>query len=191
MALSKQQQNMAAAGIMAVLAVGALFIYVIKPMNLRIDGKVNELSKIYREISSLDAKARQLDTLKRQNEILTEELKRTEKRLPSKAELANMLRYINETTQISAINVQSFRPLSRDQKQYFEIIPFAMDVTGSYHNMAQFINTINQAERIISVKDMVMNNAGTAETVTSETLRCSFTIMTLSLIHISEPTRPY
>ena len=164
MALAKQQQNIVVGVITIAFVLFAFFKWMIIPQNQRISSKRGQLKEVENKIEKLREKALQRDLLERQNEILKLELAQSEKQLPSKDEIANLLRYLTETSQISGINITNFNPSQKQKKQYYSELVFGIDMTATYHSLAQFLNTINQAERIISTRNVSIKSSGKQET---------------------------
>lgn len=163
MAMSKQQQNIVAVAVMVVIGLGAFVHYMLMPMSKRINEKVTELKKTNSKIMELSGKAKQQGQLERQIDLLRRELAESEKALPSKEEIANLIRYINETAQITGVELKTFRPQNVKREQYFSELPYALEIDASYHSLAQFINTVNQAERIITTRDLSLNQLTSGE----------------------------
>lgn len=173
MALTKNQQNIVGGVIFAV----AILIFIIwkfyMPMGEKIKKLESQLSGLDQKISSMKTKARQLDKLQAEKEMLMLEVQESQKQLPKSAEIDDLLRYITETAQGIGIFMGQFNPGNKVQKNYYTEIPITLTTKCTYHTLARFLVELTQSERIIYARNVKMNRGSEEFTISS-----NFTLVT-------------
>ena len=130
----------------------------------------------------LDAEKRLVD--------FREELKNLERQfndlkvvLPDKRDVADMLRRIQTLATQSSLVVKVFRPQAVVSKQLHQEWPMALELDGSYHDLARFFDHVSKVPRIINVggiaikgkpaKDVVADSA----TITAQCTATTFVLL--------------
>jgi len=181
MAMTNEQKNMAGGALMLVAGLWAFFYYIIAPQNRSIDQKRTTIEETVSKIHDLKRKAQKMEALERENQMLTLELAASEKQLPSKDDIANLLRYVTETAQATGVEIVSFQPNTPSSREYFTELAFNIDMKAGYHSLAQFLNTVNQAERIIAARSLRVGVWGGADKGSPQTISANFSIVTYML----------
>ncbi|MFH1283221.1 MAG: type 4a pilus biogenesis protein PilO [bacterium] len=180
MAIGKEQQNLIAGVFIIIGGIFAFFYFVYMPLNKEVGEKVGKLKEVYSKIEELSSRVGQEELLVRKIEILRLELGESEKQLPSKEEVASLIRYLTEVSQSNGVIIKSFQPLKPDVKQYYTELVYGIELAGSYHSVAHFINTINQTERIISSRDLAIRDSSIKEG-SGDTVACTLQVVTFML----------
>ncbi|MEO5824148.1 MAG: type 4a pilus biogenesis protein PilO [Vicinamibacteraceae bacterium] len=129
----------------------------------------------------LDAERRLVD--------FREELKQLERQfndlkvvLPDKRDVADMLRRIQTLATQSSLVVKVFRPQAVVSKQLHQEWPMALELDGTYHDLARFFDHVSKVPRIINVGSIAIKGKPSTNTVgdgTTITAQCTATTFVL------------
>ncbi len=116
--------------------------------------EAQELSLI-EDFDRRQKKANSLEQLKEQlasiREIFTELLRR----LPTEAEVADLLRDISLTAQANGLDVKLFQlQPERSGKQFYKELPINLRLTGTYAALGNFVSDVSKMERIVTQHDI-------------------------------------
>jgi type IV pilus assembly protein PilO len=89
---------------------------------------------------------------------LHESLKQAKRELPSSSEIPGLVKAISSTAKKSGLEVRKFQPLPEVRKEYVAEIPVALEVAGSYHEVAMFFDQLSRMSRIVYVRDITMSD---------------------------------
>ncbi|MFC1610150.1 type 4a pilus biogenesis protein PilO [Myxococcota bacterium] len=92
---------------------------------------------------------------------LQQDLNLARAQLPDQAEDAQLLAQLGNKGRQSGLMIDRFQPQGEKQKDFVAEIAFAMDVRGSYHEIATFIDSIGKLDRIVNVTDISMTTPST------------------------------
>lgn len=118
--------------------------------------------KEYREIESQRAeKQAYLDNLTKYEarfKKLQEDLDIARSLLPDDPDVPQLLAKLGNEGRRAGLLIQTFQPKSEQQKEFFREISFGMAVEGSYHEIANFIDSVGQLDRIVTVNNLSMTS---------------------------------
>ena len=106
-----------------------------------------------------------------------------EKQLPSKAEMSALLSDINQAGLGRSLQFELFRPGQVIIKDYYAELPIAVRVTGSYHDLGEFVGDVAQMPRIVTLNDIAI------ETQKEGVLKFDATAMTYRYLDDEEVAR--
>lgn len=89
---------------------------------------------------------------------LTEELKRALKQLPDDREIPALLKDISTKGKKVGLEVKTFNPLSEVTREFVAEVPVALEVEGSFHEVAMFFDRLSKMNRIVYVQDLEMTS---------------------------------
>jgi len=117
-----------------------------------------KLSVLESETSTLDAKRTQVriraadrDKFEEELQSLTTNLKNALKELPNKREIPDLLKRISLVGNKVGLEVQKFQPLPERLMEYYAEVPVALEVVGTFHEVAMFFDQLSKLGRIVSV----------------------------------------
>lgn len=133
---------------------------------LIIQGKRTELQqaeaqeiKLKQEIEGMQAKANNLEELRKQIETIEETLKTIlDRALPKKTEVDALLDSISEKGMGNGVKFQLFKPLGEKVSGAIAEYPVQMKVTGAYHEFGGFISDVAALPRIVTVHDIAITD---------------------------------
>jgi type IV pilus assembly protein PilO len=102
--------------------------------------------------------------------------------LPDKRDVADMLRRIQTLATQSSLVVKVFRPQAVVSKQLHQEWPMAIELDGTYHDLARFFDQVSKVPRIINVGSIGIKAKTAADSVASGssiTAQCTATTFVL------------
>jgi type IV pilus assembly protein PilO len=108
----------------------------------RLEVTANKLQEFQREVQLLEAK---LDTLKRI--------------LPPEKETPDVMKKVQALAAQSFLTIKRFTPAPVQQKEFYQEIPYTVDVDGSYHNLGLFFDRVGRLSRLVNVGDLKVKAA--------------------------------
>ena len=152
---------------------------------------VSNLESQYRQLESERAeKQAYVDNLAkyeaRLNE-LQESLNQAREQLPDDPDVPQLLAQLDNRARQAGLAISRFEPKGETAKDFYAEINFAMDVRGSYHEIATFIDSVGKLDRIVNVMSIKMDAPTTASQ--KVVVRSDFTIKAYRFIEAA-PAKP-
>jgi len=85
---------------------------------------------------------------------LTAELRRAEARLPDEREIADLLSNIAASGRAVGLDITLFRQKPEQYSDFYAQVPVQMEMRGSFHEVAQFLDRVRQLDRIVNIGDI-------------------------------------
>lgn len=85
---------------------------------------------------------------------LTSDLRQALRELPNDREIPEFLKRISQVAKKVGLEIRRFQPMSESLREYYAEVPVALQVTGSYHEVAMFFDRLSKLNRIVYVKDI-------------------------------------
>jgi type IV pilus assembly protein PilO len=76
------------------------------------------------------------------------------RQLPETTEVESLLVDVSQTGLASGLEVKKFRPSAEQKKGFYAELPIAIEVVGSYHQLATFISGLAALPRIVTISDL-------------------------------------
>lgn len=165
-----------------------LFIFLIySPKKKEINGLTISISKLDNEIATGEVKARKLEQLKAENELLKAKLAKLQEQLPEEQEVSVLLKQLSDLGLKSGLEILLWKPGTRNvgpNRLYLEV-PVNVEVTTGYHSLGIFFSHISRLPRIVNIKDINLDTkAGKKQAVGLITAK--FTALTFAAIPAEE-----
>jgi type IV pilus assembly protein PilO len=135
------------------------FYYV--PTKEKINILNEEVKKLDLEIQKYEDMARKTAILETQMGQRQEFLERIKKILPSEKEIPDILRQVSDLAKENSLEVITFEVDKEVPQDYYNIIPLKMEIQGRLSNVMNFLNSIENLQRLIalnSIKFQVKKN---------------------------------
>ncbi len=81
------------------------------------------------------------------------------RQLPEKTDVESLLVDVSQTGLASGLEVNKFKPSEEEKKGFYAELPIALEVIGSFHQMATFISGIAALPRIVTISNMKLEPA--------------------------------
>ena len=76
------------------------------------------------------------------------------RQLPETTEVESLLVDVSQTGLAAGLEIKKFKPSAEEKKGFYAELPIALEVSGSYHQLATFISGIAALPRIVTISDM-------------------------------------
>ena len=164
--------------IVLILALAGMWYWIYqKPRN-------EELASINVKNDRLRIQLRQAETVKAQYEQYQRDLAEIDRRLldlqsilPTEKEAAAFLRTVQEMAGSSSLKINLFRPRALVAHDFYFDWPVEVKLEGNYHGLGRFFESLGQAQRIVDVPLITINNISN-QTNPSWTLIATGTVRT-------------
>jgi type IV pilus assembly protein PilO len=137
-----------------------------------LSGQVDEINVGQQEEEKLKetfkqkvAQSNSLDALKEQRKLVLQFVARMEKQLPSKSEMAGIVTDINNAGAGRGLTFDSFKVGQVVAKDYYAELPIDIKLTGSYHDLGEFVSDVAKLSRIVTLNNLAINTNKDAKLV--------------------------
>ena len=113
--------------------------------------KENELKEEFKVKASQAAK---LELYKEQLSEMEASFGALLRQLPETTEVESLLVDVSQTGLAAGLEVKKFKPSAEEKKGFYAELPIALEVSGSFHQLATFISGIAALPRIVTISDM-------------------------------------
>ena len=115
------------------------------------------------EFRTKHAKAVNLDLYKQQLADIEKSFGAMLRQLPGKTEMQNLLVDISQSGTATGLSQELFQPMPVENRDFYAEVPIKIRLTGSYHQMGEFVSAIAGLPRIVTLHDVSIRNAGTKD----------------------------
>src|SRR5438045_369135 len=173
------------AGVVVMLSV-ANWYFMIDPMMTQITQKQGQLRTLEDELIQKQSIANNLAQFKHEKEILERRLAQALTELPNEANIDELIRSLSEIGTKSGLTINSIDPQAEQRQSFYASIPIVMAVTGNYHEIGVFLDSLSKLARIVHVTNIKMAGAR----FTNEKLVVSSTYVATTFRFVPEATAP-
>ena len=152
--------------------------------------KTNEIRSLEADIAQQQAKIREndskikkLDQLRAEVKSLQERLKILTEQLPPESEVSGLLRQIQGLVNKAGLSLKLWKPDKRraHASGMYEEIPISLKLTGGYHNVALFFDSVSKLTRIVNMLNVKMDQPKLGRSGTME-INIDCTAMTFAAV---------
>jgi type IV pilus assembly protein PilO len=114
-------------------------------------------SQVTQQRSDLDNKRGKTNAraqAERELRDLTAELKRAQARLPDQREIADLLSSVAASGRAAGLEIVLFRQKPEVYHDFHAEVPVEMQMRGTYHDVALFLDRVKRLDRIVNVTDI-------------------------------------
>ncbi|GAB4536759.1 MAG: hypothetical protein Fur0020_04990 [Thermodesulfovibrionia bacterium] len=175
----------------SVIIIVLFIILIYSPKKKEIQKLTSAISKLDNEIATGEVKARKLDQLKAENELLKTRLAKLQEQLPEEQEVSTLLKEVSELGLKSGLEILLWKPASKNvgaEKLYMEI-PVSIEVTTGYHNLGVFFSHISKLPRIVNIKDINLSSSKGGKKGGGNLISAKFTAVTFAGIPPEEKAK--
>ena len=180
-------------GAFAALSAIGVFIfyrYVEAPARAEMVGRESQLKALEADVEKGRETARQLPEFRAQVDELEARLTNLRAVLPEEKDAGDLLRRLQTVATQSNLQIKSFKPSATVTKELHAEWPISLELDGTYHNLAQFFDTVGKFTRIVNITDVDIQDkpAAAAEANSNITAKCVAT--TFVLLDKPAPPKP-
>ena len=139
-------------------------------------------------IAKGSATANQLNQFRQQVAELEARLESLKAVLPEQKDVADLLRRIETLARQSNLAIQGFKPAPSVTKQLHAEWPIALQLDGTYHNLAMFFDRVSKFSRIINVSNITIRAKEKPQPNSTISVVCVAT--TFVLLDTAKPAAP-
>lgn len=117
----------------------------------RYNGLTNELARAQ---ESKEAYQKDLDEKTRREQLSLQQ----KKILPDDPEMPAFLQALQNTATISGAELTSWSPADEIPQEFYARVPMKLTLKGKFHQIAKFVYTVGQLDRIINIENIQLKN---------------------------------
>ncbi len=143
-------------GVVVALVLIALGYYVANrfwftPLERQISNQNNRITELDSQIRQGEAAEAQEEQFQARVERLTGELDKLLDILPERRNVHEIMDQVRRLAQQEDFTIVRFQPRAEVEKEYFNEWPIAINLEGTYHNLARFFDRLSRYERIFNI----------------------------------------
>lgn len=119
----------------------------------------NEEQTLRQEFRTKQAKAVNLDLYKQQLDEIQKSFGTMLRQLPGATEVADLVRDISTTTAQAGLRQDVLKKLPEEPKEFYALVPIQIRLTGSYHQMGDWVSSIAALPRIVTLHNVSIKQA--------------------------------
>lgn len=119
-----------------------------------LEKKRAEEATLKTDFETKQSKAASLDAYRAQMAEMEETFGTMLRQLPNKNEVADLLIDITQTGLASGLEFELFQPKPEAPKEFFAELPIMLKVTGTYHQVGEFVSGVAGLPRIVTLQDI-------------------------------------
>src|SRR3954451_25123748 len=169
-----------------VLLTAANWYFMVDPMQVQITQRQSQLRALEDELIQKQSIANNLAQFKHEKEILERRLAQALTELPNEANIDDLIRSLAEIGTKSGLTINSIDPQPEQRQSFYASIPIVMSVTGNYHEIGVFLDSLSKLGRIVNATNIKMGQAR----VTAEKLVVNATYVATTFRFLQEATQP-
>ena len=168
--------------------IGGFYWFYAAPAQAEMLVREQKLAAIRVEVAKATATANQLNQFREQVAELEGRLESLKAVLPEQKDVADLLRRIETLARQSNLAIQGFKPSPSVTKQLHAEWPIALQLDGTYLNLARFFDRVSKFSRIINVSNIKIHAKEKAEPNSTISVECVAT--TFVLLEAAKPAAP-
>jgi type IV pilus assembly protein PilO len=165
---------------LAVSAIGAFYYYYEAPFREDIALRQSHLTSLHGDIAKGLETAKKLQEFSAEVDDLGRRLESLQAVLPEEKDAADLLRRMQTVAVQSNLTIKSFKPAPIETKQLHAEWPIALELDGTYHNLAIFFDRLGKFTRIVNITGLDITGKpapGPSSTITASCLATTFVLL--------------
>ncbi len=155
--LDNNRKLLIAAAVLLLPAVAFYFLYY-SPKADDISRLESSLSQLQNELTVIKAKASHLNEQKALQKEIEIKFKEASQVIPDTKEIPSLLTNISSLGTGAGLDILSFKPGGEKPRDFYAEIPVSISVTGTYHNIGHFLDTVSKLPRIVNVNEIKLSS---------------------------------
>ena len=173
---------------LAVSGCAAFYYYIELPMRADMRARQSQLVALRGDISKGLATAKKLPEFRAQVTELESRLENLKAVLPDEKDASDLLRRMQTEAARSNLEIKGFKPSPTVTKQLHAEWPIALELEGTYHNLAVFFDRVGKFTRIVNISGLDVKGKDKPEPNATITATCVAT--TFVLLDKPAPAKP-
>jgi type IV pilus assembly protein PilO len=131
--------------------------------------------------------AAKLDLYKEQLAEMQASFQAILRQLPEKTDVESLLVDVSQTALANGLEIKKFKPSAEEKKGFYAELPIALEVSGTYHDLASFISGVAALPRIVTMHNLKLEQLkGTKDEPVSDKLQMTATAKTYRYLREDE-----
>lgn len=143
------------------IAIGLVVVVLLLDYNYIYSPKSDELGELKANLATqqeqLEQKRMKVDARAAEEKRIRDlqaDVKRAEARLPEGREIADLLSNIAASARAVGLDLTLFRQKNEAYSEFYADVPVQMEMRGTYHELAAFLDRVKRLDRIVNVADI-------------------------------------
>jgi type IV pilus assembly protein PilO len=143
-------------GLAAVLVLLSIanFFFMVRPELDTLEQQAVQQRQLDTQLQEKSEIAQNLNERRREMDVLQQKLDEALSELPEAADLDELLGQLNEIGRKSGLEISAVEPSPEESAQIYVKIPIKMALTGNYHEIAMFLQSLANLRRIVNVNNI-------------------------------------
>ena len=147
-------------GLAALLVVLTIlnFVLLVRPELGTLENQAAQQRVLDSQLQEKSEIAQNLNERRREMDVLQQKLDEALAELPESADLDELLGQLNEIGRKSGLEISAVEPAPEQPAQIYVKIPIKMALTGNYHEIAMFLQSLANLRRIVNVNNIQLGS---------------------------------
>ena len=174
--------------VLGLALIGGFWWFYVQQKEAEMATREQKLAALRVDIAKGSTTANQLNQFRQQVAELEGRLESLKAVLPEQKDVADLLRRIQTLATQSNLAIRGFKPSPSVTKQLHAEWPIALQLDGTYHNLAMFFDRVSKFSRIINVSNITIRAKEKPEPNSTISVDCTAT--TFVLLETAKPAAP-
>jgi type IV pilus assembly protein PilO len=117
-----------------------------------------ERDRVQKEFIEKQAIANNLNQFRREKELLEQRLTEALAELPEEKNIHELLQLFQDRAIKAGLDINTIEPGAEKAEGFYARIPIPMTVTGNFHEIATFFDSLGRLRRIVNVSDILFDS---------------------------------
>ena len=179
--------------VLALGGVGAFYYYYEGPVRADVVARQTQLVALRADINKGYATAKRLPEFRGQVAELEARLENLKSVLPDAKDAADLLRRLQTVAVQSNLTIKGFKPSPTITKQLHAEWPIALELDGTYHNLASFFDRVGKFTRIINISALdvkAKDRPDPNSTITADCVATTFVLLDQAALDKAAKAKP-
>jgi len=145
-------------GAVLVLLTALNFFLFVRPELALLEGQASQQRQLDSQLQEKSEIAQNLNERRREMDVLQQKLEEALSELPESADLDELIAQLNEIGRKSGLEISAIEPVPEESAQIYVKIPIKMALTGNYHEIAMFLQSLANLRRIVNVNNLQLGS---------------------------------
>jgi type IV pilus assembly protein PilO len=129
----------------------------ISEVEARIKRTITDQARLERDFTEKQAIANDLNRFRKEKELLEQRLGEALAELPEEKNIDELLQLFQDRAQKAGLEIATIAPEPEKSEGFYARIPIPMTVTGNFHEIATFFDSLGRLQRIVNVSEISMS----------------------------------
>jgi len=134
------------------------FVLMVRPELATLESQAAQQRVLDSQLQEKSEIAQNLNERRREMDVLQQKLDEALAELPEAADLDELLAQLNEIGRKSGLEISAVEPAPEESAQIYVNIPIKMALTGNYHEIAMFLQSLANLRRIVNVNNIQLGS---------------------------------